>query len=81
MFLYKNQFLLIFSLLSIPIELWESTADIFRQSAGYVINVTLIRFLHQFLCVLVCVLTMKQKVEQKSERFRVVKFFSNFKLV
>ena len=29
MFLYKNQFLLIFSFLSIPIELWESTAAIF----------------------------------------------------
>ena len=36
MFLYKNQFLLIFSFLSIPIELWESTAAIFRQSTGYV---------------------------------------------
>ena len=36
MFLYKNQFLLIFSFLSIPIDLWESTAAIFRQSAGYV---------------------------------------------
>ena len=36
MFLYKNQFLLIFSFLSIPIELWESTAAIFQQSAGYV---------------------------------------------
>ena len=36
MFLYKNQFLLIFSFLPIPIELWESTAAIFRQSAGYV---------------------------------------------
>ena len=36
MFLYKKQFLLIFSFLSIPIELWESTAAIFRQSAGYV---------------------------------------------
>ena len=36
MFLYKIQFLLIFSFLSIPIELWESTAAIFRQSAGYV---------------------------------------------
>ena len=33
MLLYKNQFLLIFSFLSIPIELWESTAAIFRQSA------------------------------------------------
>ena len=31
-----SQFLLIFSFLSIPIELWESTAAIFRQSAGYV---------------------------------------------
>ena len=38
MFLYKNQFLLIFSFLSIPIELWESTAAIFQQSAGYVRN-------------------------------------------
>ena len=36
MFLYKNQFLLIFSFLSIPIELWESTAAIFQQSAGFV---------------------------------------------
>ena len=36
MFLYTNQFLLIFSFLSIPIELWESTAAIYRQSAGYV---------------------------------------------
>ena len=39
MFLYKNLFLLIFSFLSIPIELWESTAAIFRQSAWYVYNV------------------------------------------
>ena len=38
MFLYKNQFLLIFSFLSIPIELWVSTAAIFRQSAGYVFS-------------------------------------------
>ena len=37
MFLYKNQIFLIFSFLSIPIELWESTAAIFRQSAGYVL--------------------------------------------
>ena len=29
MFLYKSQFLLIFSFLSIPIELWESTAAFF----------------------------------------------------
>ena len=36
MFLYKNLFLLIFSFLSITIELWESTAAIFRQSAGHV---------------------------------------------
>ena len=36
MFLYKKQFLLIFSFLSIPIELWESTAAILRQYAGYV---------------------------------------------
>ena len=36
MFSYKNQFVLIFSFLSIPIELWESTAAIFRQSAVYV---------------------------------------------
>ena len=28
MFVYKNQFLLIFSFLSIPMELWESTAAI-----------------------------------------------------
>ena len=39
MFLYKSQFLLIF-FFSIPIELWESTAAIFRQSAGYVISST-----------------------------------------
>ena len=39
MFLYKNQFLLIFSFLSIPIELWESTATIFRQSSGYVFSI------------------------------------------
>ena len=38
MFLYKIQFLLIFSFLSIPIELWKSTAAIFRQSAGYVFD-------------------------------------------
>ena len=38
MFLYKNQFLLIFSFLSIPLELWESTVAIFRQSAGYVLD-------------------------------------------
>ena len=37
MFLYKNQFLLIFSFLSIPIELRESTAAFFRQFAGYVL--------------------------------------------
>ena len=43
MFLYKNQFLLIFSFLSIPIELWESTAAFFRQSAGYV-------FYREFCC-------------------------------
>ena len=36
MFLYKNQFLMIFSFLSVPILLCESTAAIFRQSAGYV---------------------------------------------
>ena len=48
MFLYKNQFLLIFSFLSIPIELWESTAAIFRQSVGYVfLNLT--ELTHQFL--------------------------------
>ena len=41
MFLYKNQFLLIFSFLSIPIELLESTAAIFRKSAGYVFNCAL----------------------------------------
>ena len=35
MFLYKNQFLLIFSFLSIPIESLESTVAIFPQSAGY----------------------------------------------
>ena len=45
MFLYKNQFLLIFSFLSIPIELWESTAAIFRQSTGYVIYVLPILYL------------------------------------
>ena len=38
MFLHKYLFLLIFSFLSIPIELWESTAAIFRQSAGYVLQ-------------------------------------------
>ena len=38
MFFYKNQFLLIFSFLSIPIELWESTEAIILQSAGYVYN-------------------------------------------
>ena len=36
MYLCKNQFLLIFSFQSIPIELWESTKAIFRQSAGFV---------------------------------------------
>ena len=36
MFLYKYQFLLIFCFLSIPIDLWESTAAILRQSAAYV---------------------------------------------
>ena len=36
MILYKHQFLLIFSFLSIPIEL---TAAIFRQSAGYVFTI------------------------------------------
>ena len=41
MFLYKNQFLLIFSFLSIPIELWESTVAIFRQAAGYVLQLFL----------------------------------------
>ena len=34
MFLYKNQFLLIFSFLSIPIELWESTAAICGNLPG-----------------------------------------------
>ena len=37
MFLHKKQFLLIISFLSIPIDLWESTAAIFRQFAGYVL--------------------------------------------
>ena len=37
MFLYKNQLLLIFYFLSIPKELWESTAAIFRQFDGYVL--------------------------------------------
>ena len=37
MFFHKNQFLLIF-FLSITIELWESTAAVFRQSAWYVLN-------------------------------------------
>ena len=35
MFFTKNHFLLLISVLSIPIELWESIAAIFWQSAGY----------------------------------------------
>ena len=42
MFFYKNQFLLIFSFLSTPIELWESTAAIFRQSASYDYDILLV---------------------------------------
>ena len=62
MFIYKNQFLLIFSFLSIPIELWESTAATCRQSAGYVLYFKRFDYFPFFFAMYKCWMLITQRI-------------------
>ena len=50
MFLIQKSVFVDFSFLAIPIELWESTAAIFRQSSGYVF---ILHFVDAFITVVI----------------------------